>query len=103
MQRSNMIMFNNLPVVNKKPTFYSKSNSIMKAITYEDVYRCLEKTEAKKMLSDTTAEEEMTKLLTEYYGGAIRGVEFINYDAERIVQSFHAPSGQLGKDHLNEF
>ena len=55
------------------------------------------------MLVDSYAEQEMKRLLTEYYGGAIEGVEFINYDPEKIAQRFHAPSGPLGKDHLNEF
>ena len=96
-------MFRNLPVLNKKSTFYNKSNKIIKAITFEDIYRCLEKTEAKRMLNDTTAEEEMAKLLKEYYGGSMQRVEFINYDTERIVSNFHSPSGSLAKDHLNEF
>lgn len=103
MPRTNLIMFNNLPVLNTKSTFYNKSNKIIKSVTFEDVYRCLEKTEAKRMLSDTTAEQEMERLLVKYYGGAMQKVEFINYDAERIVRSFHSPSGHLGKDHLNEF
>lgn len=65
--------------------------------------RCLEKADAKKMLNDSYAEEEMKRLLTEYYGGSINKVEFINYHPETIVQSFHSPSGSIGKDHLNEF
>lgn len=55
------------------------------------------------MLSDTTAEQEMERLLAKYYGGSMQKVEFINYDAERIVRSFHSPTGHLGKDHLSEF
>lgn len=47
MPRTNLIMFNNLPVLNTKSTFYNKSNKIIKTITFEDVYRCLEKAEAK--------------------------------------------------------
>lgn len=103
MPRTNLVMFNNLPVLNTKSTFYNKSNKIIKTITFEDVYRCLEKSEAKRMLSNATAEQEMEKLLVKYFGGSIQRVEFINYDAERIVRSFHSPSGSLGKDHLNEF
>jgi hypothetical protein len=56
MPRTNLIMFNNLPVLNTKSTFYNKSNKIIKTITFEDVYRCLEKSEAKRMLSNATAE-----------------------------------------------
>ena len=103
MPRSNLIMFNNLPVLHKKSTFYNKNSRIIKAIAFEDIFRCLEKADAKKMLNDPYAEQEMKRLLTEYYGGPIKKVEFINYDLERIVQSFHSPSGHLGKDHLNEF
>ena len=65
--------------------------------------RCLEKGDAKKMLNDSYAEEEMKRLLTEYYGGSINKVEFINYHPDSIVASFHSPSGNIGKDHLNEF
>jgi len=50
--RSNMIMFNNLPILYKKSTSYSKKKKIMKAAMYEDVYRCLEKGDAKEMLND---------------------------------------------------
>lgn len=101
--RTNMVMFNNLPVLEKKSTFYDKKAHIVKALTYDDVYRCLGKAEAKRKLNDPLAEDELTRLLTEYYGGAMRKVEFINHDPERIVQTFHAPSGELGKDHLGEF
>jgi hypothetical protein len=102
-KRTNMVMFNNLPVLNKKATFLNKSTSIVKAITYEDVHRCLEKKDAKQMLVDTHAEKELKRLLEEYYEGKVTKLEFINYNPERIVQSFHAPNGKLSQDYLNEF
>jgi len=45
----------------------------------------------------------MKKLLTKYYGGEINKIEYINWDPKRIVSNFHSVSGNLGKDHLDEF
>jgi len=45
----------------------------------------------------------MKRLLTEYYEGSIKRLEFINFNVDLILNSFHSPSGQLGKDHLDEF
>jgi hypothetical protein len=59
---------------------------VIKAITFDDVYRCLEKNDAKEMLNDTYAEFEMKKLLIKYYGGEINKIEYINYNPERIVE-----------------
>lgn len=103
MPRTNVIMFKDLPVLHKKATFYNKSASNIRAITFDDIYRCLEKNDAKEMLNDTYAENEMKKLLTKYYGGNIDKIEYINYSVGKIVDSFHSVSGTLGKDHLDEF
>ena len=89
--RTNLLMFRNLPIFSKKNTFYNKTSKFIKAVTFEDVYRCLEKSEAKKMLTDTTAEAELQKWLKEYFGGSVERVELINYDPERLVDSFHSP------------
>ena len=84
-KRTNMVMFNNLPVLNKKATFLNKSTSIVRAVTYEDVHRCLEKKDAKQMLTDTHAEKELKRLLEEYYNAKVTKLEFINYNPERLV------------------
>lgn len=44
--RTPVIMFKDLPVLHKKSTFYNKNTSIIKTITFDDVYRCLEKHDA---------------------------------------------------------
>jgi hypothetical protein len=71
MTRTNLIMFKDLPVLHKKATFYNKNASVVKTITFEDVYRCLDKSDAFTMLTDEYAEQTMSKLLTKYYGGSI--------------------------------
>ena len=96
-------MFNNLPVLNHKKTFLKSKDTIVKTLTYEDVHRCLEKKDAKKMLIDNMAETAMVDHLQKQYSGKIKTLQFINYDPERIVRSFHSPQGELGQDHLNEF
>lgn len=103
MPRTNVVMFDNLPVLHKKATYYKKSPSVVKAITFDDIYRCLEKNDAKAILNDTYAEDELKKLLTKYYGGKINKIEYINYHVGVIVDSFHSISGTVGKDHLDEF
>jgi hypothetical protein len=42
-EKTNMVMFKDLPVLHKKSTFYNKNTSVVKTITFEDVYRCLDK------------------------------------------------------------
>jgi hypothetical protein len=74
MPRTNIVMFNNLPVLHKKTTFYNKSASAVKALTFEDVYRCLDKNEAKVMLNDPYGENELRKLLSKYFNGNINKV-----------------------------
>jgi hypothetical protein len=76
---------------------------VVRAITFDDIYRCLEKNDAAEILNDTHAENELKKLLTKYYGGGINKLEYINYHVGKIVDSFHSVSGTVGKDHLDEF
>jgi hypothetical protein len=102
-RRTNMVMFNNLPVLQQKSTFYNKNQKIVKALTYEDVNRALEKQEAKSMLESRLAEQEMQALIEKYYGGKVKRLEFINWDADKVVRQFHSPAGELSQDHLNEF
>ena len=91
--KTNMLMFNNLPVLNKKQTFYNQNNKIIKAVTWEDIHRGLEKEQSKNLLLDSFAEEELKRLLQTYYEGHIDQLHFINYFPDRIAQSFHMPSG----------
>ena len=80
--RTNMLMFNNLPVLNHKATFYNNKTKVIKAITFEDVNRCLEKDEAKDLLEDKSAEKELQKLIEDYYQGKIADFEFINWNPD---------------------
>jgi hypothetical protein len=56
------------------------------------------------MLSDEYAQETLKKLLTQYYGGSIKKMEFVNYNPDKLVLKFHQlGEAMVGKDHLDEF
>ena len=46
-KRTNIIMFNNLPVLREKETYFNKKEKIVKAVSFEEVSRCLQKKEAR--------------------------------------------------------
>lgn len=102
-KRTNMIMFNNLPVITKKSSIYSKTAKVFKALTYEDIQRCLQRSDALQILSETYSEREMQRLLVKYFSGKIDKFEFINFNKERIASYFHDNEGDLGQDHLDDF
>jgi hypothetical protein len=57
-------MFSNLPVLQKKAATFKKSSAAYRAVAFEDIQRCLDKSSAVDMLSDPYATEEVSRLLT---------------------------------------
>lgn len=53
------------------------------------------------MLNDTYAENELKRLLQEYYSGKINKLSFINYQPETILRTFG--SNKLNSDELKVF
>lgn len=74
----------NVPLLSKKKTFFTK-NEPVKAVLFEDIYRCVDKREAEQILQDTYAEEELIRHLQERYG-LIDDFFFINYETDGILQ-----------------
>lgn len=102
--RSNIILFNNLPVLHKKQTTFNKNNKIIKSIRYEDIMRSLDKDEAKDMLTDRYAENEMKRLLLKKFGGSITKLSFIGYRPDPIISRFHNTlEDNVQIDHMGEF
>lgn len=81
-------MFSGLPVLHKKTTMFKKNSRAYKALAFEDIQRCLDRSEAVDMLSDPYAAMEMTRLLTQYYGGKVGKLQYINFDPELIARPF---------------
>ena len=101
--RSNLIMFSGLPVLLKKATVFKKNSGAYKALAFEDLQRCLDRSEAVDMLSDPYAAAEMTKLLTQYYGGSVGNLQYINFDPEALARPFFQTGGAIQHDQLDEF
>mmetsp|Transcript_19360 Transcript_19360/g.29681 ORF Transcript_19360/g.29681 Transcript_19360/m.29681 type:complete len:141 (-) Transcript_19360:1098-1520(-) len=88
--RTNMIMFSNLPVLNKKSNFFQGKKEVARTLTFEDIWRSFrqtEKREAVKLLMDPYAENEFKKVLIDSFGGDIRKLEYINFDPNMIVDN----------------
>lgn len=100
--KSNMIMFSGLPVLNKKTTMFNKNSRSFKALTFEDIQRCLDRSDAVDLLSDPYAANEMTRLLTQYYG-AVGKVKYINFDPEGLAAPFFHNQTTIHHDHIDEF
>ena len=83
--RSNYLMFEHFPVLNERQTFYDNKKKIVKALTFNDITRCLDSNEAKVMLNDTLGEQEMRKILEKKFQGKIDSLEYHNYRPEKIV------------------
>lgn len=48
--KTNYVMFHDMPLLQKKRTYFD--SNIVKNVTYEDIYRCIEKEEAESLLLD---------------------------------------------------
>jgi hypothetical protein len=77
-ERSNFMFYSNLPLLAKKRSYLKQSTDIIKNITYEDVLRALDRTEAESLLLDTFAEDELKDHLVSKYG-QVKDMFHINY------------------------
>ena len=70
----------------------------------EDIYRCVDRREAEALLSDTYAEDELVRLLSDRYG-AVEESFLINYDIEHVLRRSGAITSKntVQKDIVNEF
>ena len=81
-------MFHQMPIVQKKSTFYNKNAKIYKTVKYEDIYRGVNKKDVEDTLADTYAEGEVQRLIEKYFDGDIESLEFINYNPQRLLNNF---------------
>ncbi len=77
-ERSNFMFYSNLPLLAKKRSYLKQSTDIIKNITYEDVLRALDRTEAESLLLDTFAEDELKEHLVNKFG-QVKDMFHINY------------------------
>ncbi len=70
----------------------------------EDIYRCVDRREAEALLSDTYAEEELVRLISERYGDVEESF-LINYDIEQVLRRSGALTmrNTVQKDIVNDF
>lgn len=100
--KSSHMFYSNLPLLAKKRSYLKQSTDIVKNVTYEDVMRALDRTEAEGLLLDTFAEEELRDHLTSKFG-PIKDMFHINYRTQEILLKFARYSRDVATDEVQQF
>ena len=78
----------------------SKGAKTLQAITFDDIYKCKDKESAIRMLTSPYAEDEVSRLLEDYYQGKVEKFLYLNYDPNYIVDTFRKRKTQVAMDEL---